>query len=81
MSDRIDSLLPTLSTFASQLSAFDARLTNLSNQIGAVDNTLVSIDSRLSGIDEDVSKALKVGAISSALKDAVPNDGDRFALR
>lgn len=81
LSDRIDSLLPTLTTFANQLSAFDARLTNLSNQIGAINNTLVSIDGRLTSIDEDVSKALEVGAISAALKDAVPIDDDRFALR
>ena len=81
LSTRLDNVISTLSTLGPQLQAFGSRLTALETQIGGINNTLVSIDSHLTTIDDDLSKALEGAALAAAVKDAVPNDGDRFALR
>jgi len=81
LSTRIDNLVTTLSTLGPQLQAFNSRLTALESQIGGINSTLVTIDSHLTSIDDDLSKALEGAALAAAVKDALPNPGDRFALR
>ena len=81
LSTRLDGLVASLSALGPQLQAFDARLTALSNQVGTINNTLVTIDSRLAAVDDDLSKALEGAALAAAVKDALPNPGDRFGLR
>ena len=81
LTTRVDNLVTTLSTLGPQLQAFGARVTALENQIGAINNSLVTINSHLTSIDDDLSKALEGAALAAAVKDALPNAGDRFALR
>jgi YadA-like membrane anchor domain len=88
LSTRLDDVITMLTVLGPQLSSFDARLTSLSNQVGTVsnqigtiNNTLVAMDSHLASIDKDLSKALEGAALAAAIKDALPNPGDRFAVR
>ena len=81
LSTRIDNLVTTLTTLGPQLQAFNSRLTALETQVGGINSTLVTINSHLTSIDDDLSKALEGAALAAAVKDALPNPGDRFALR
>jgi hypothetical protein len=81
LSTRIDGLVTTLSTLGPQLQAFGARLTTLEGQVGAINTTLVDVNNRLATIEDDLGKALEGAALAAAVKDALPNPGDRFALR
>jgi hypothetical protein len=81
LSTRIDTIVTTLTTLGPQLQAFDTRLTALSNQVGAINNTLVDVNNRLATIEDDLGKALEGAALAAAVKDALPNPGDRYALR
>jgi hypothetical protein len=81
LSARIDSVLTTFSGLGAQLLAFEAQLTSFAAQIGAINANLESVNAHLAIIDDDLSKALEGAALASALKDALPNEGDRFALR
>src|SRR5947207_263510 len=38
-------------------------------------------DARFNALNAEVSKALEIGAVAAAMKDAIPNTGDRFAIR
>jgi hypothetical protein len=81
LSTRIDGLVTTLSTLGPQLTAFGARLTTLEGQVGALNSNLVDVNNRLATIEDDLGKALEGAALAAAVKDALPNPGDRFALR
>jgi hypothetical protein len=81
LSTRIDGLVTTLNTLGPQLTAFGVRLTTLEGQVGALNSNLVEVNSRLATIEDDLGKALEGAALASAVKDALPNPGDRFALR
>jgi hypothetical protein len=81
LSARIDSVLTTFSGLGAQLLAFEAQLTSFAAQLGTINASLDSINAHLANIDDDLSKALEGAALASALKDALPNEGDRFALR
>jgi hypothetical protein len=81
LASRIDGAITSLAGLGAQFSTFDARLTALSGQLGTINGHLTSIDDHLASIDSDVSKAFELAAVSAALKDAVPNSSDRFALR
>ena len=85
LSGRIDDLLTTFTGLGNQLtarlSAFDARLTAFGTQLGALNTNLEAVNAHLASIDDDLSKALEGAALASALKDAIPNADDRFALR
>jgi hypothetical protein len=81
LSTRIDGLVTTLSTLGPQLQAFGVRLTTLEGQVGALNSNLVEVNNRLATIEDDLGKALEGAALASAVKDALPNPGDRFALR
>ena len=45
-----------------------------SNQIGVLGSQIAALNSRISG-------AYDVAAVAGAMKDAIPNPGDRFAIR
>jgi hypothetical protein len=81
LSTRIDDLLTTFAGLGTQLTAFEARLNTFATQIGAINTNLEAITGQLQTINEDLGKALEGAALASALKDAIPNEGDRFALR
>jgi hypothetical protein len=81
LSTRIDGLVTTLSTLGPQLTAFGARLTTLEGQVGTLNSNLVDVNNRLATIEDDLGKALEGAALAAAVKDALPNPGDRFALR
>ena len=81
LSTRIDGLVTTLSTLGPQLTAFGARLTTLEGQVGAINSNLVEVNNRLATVEDDIGKALEGAALAAAVKDALPNPGDRFALR
>lgn len=81
LSTRIDGLVTTLSTLGPQLTAFGARLTTLEGQVGAINSNLTEVNNRLATIEDDLGKALEGAALAAAVKDALPNPGDRFALR
>ena len=78
LSARIDDLLTTFTGLGTQLTAFEARLNTFATQLNT---NLEAINGQLTAINEDLGKALEGAALASALKDAIPNDGDRFALR
>ena len=81
LSTRIDNLLTSFSGLGTQLTAFEARLNTFGTQIGALNANLEAISGQLQTLNDDLGKALQGAALASALKDAVPNEGDRFALR
>ena len=81
LSTRIDNVLTTFAGLGTQLSAFDARLTAFGTQLAAINTNLESVNAHLASIDDDLSKALEGAALAAAVKDALPNAGDRFALR
>ena len=81
LSTRIDGLVATLSTLGPQLTAFGARLTTLEGQVGAINSNLTEVNNRLATVEDDLGKALEGAALAAAVKDALPNPGDRFALR
>ena len=81
LSTRIDDLITTFTGLGTQLTAFEARLNTFATQIGAINTNLEAITGQLETINEDLGKALEGAALASALKDAIPNEGDRFALR
>jgi hypothetical protein len=54
-----------------QISSMQANFSALSSEVGALDSKL----------SLGVARADQIAVISAAMKDAVPNDGDRFALR
>ena len=81
LSTRIDGLVTTLSTLGPQLTAFGTRLTALESQVGALNTNLVEVTDRLKTVEDDLGKALEGAALAAAVKDALPNPGDRFALR
>jgi hypothetical protein len=78
LTDRIDTLTSSFSAFGSQLSAFSARLTS---ELSSFNSRLTSIDESLVNIEDDLSDAIEGVAMAAALKDAMPNAGDRFGLR
>jgi YadA-like protein len=81
LSTRIDGLVTTLTTLGPQLQAFGARLTTLEGQVGSISSNLTEVNNRLASIEDDLGKALEGAALAAAVKDALPNPGDRFALR
>lgn len=81
VSARIDGLVSSISGFTSQLTSISGQLTSVTNEISALNSHLLSIDQRLLNIDDDLSDAIEGVAMAAALKDAMPNAGDRFALR
>ena len=85
VSSRIDGLVSSISAFTgqftSQLTSINTQLTSVTNEISALNSHLLSIDQRLLNIDDDLSDAIEGVAMAAALKDAMPNEGDRFALR
>jgi hypothetical protein len=81
LSTRIDGLVTTLNTLGPQLQAFGVRLTALEGQVAALNTNLVDVNNRLVTIEDDLGKALEGAALAAAVKDALPNPGDRFALR
>jgi YadA-like membrane anchor domain len=80
LSTRVDGLVSSLAALGPQLQAFGTRLTALEGQVGALNTNLVEVNNRLATI-EDLGKALEGAALAAAVKDALPNPGDRFALR
>ena len=70
-----------LAALGPQLQAFGTRLTALEGQVGALNTNLVEVNNRLATIEDDLGKALEGAALAAAVKDALPNPGDRFALR
>jgi hypothetical protein len=40
-----------------------------------------SINNQISALNSQIAKSLEIGAIAAAMKDAIPNSGDRFAIR
>jgi hypothetical protein len=81
LSTRIDGLVTSLAALGPQLQQFGVRLTTLEGQVGALNSNLVEVNNRLATIEDDLGKALEGAALASAVKDALPNPGDRFALR
>ena len=81
LSTRVDGLVSSLSALGPQLQAFGTRLTALEGQVGALNTNLVEVNNRLATIEDDLGKALEGAALAAAVKDALPNPGDRFALR
>lgn len=54
-----------------QISSMQTNFSNLSAEVGRLDSKLTA----------GINQADQIAVISAAMKDAVPNDGDRFALR
>ena len=81
LSTRIDGLVTTLSALGPQLTAFGTRLTALESQVGALNTNLEGVTNRLKTVEDDLEKAMEGAALAAAVKDALPNPGDRFALR
>ena len=51
--------------------------TRIDNAFAAVDAT----NARINALNGEISRSLEIGAIAAAMKDAIPNYGDRFAIR
>jgi len=81
LTTRVDGLLTTLTSLGPQLTSLDSRLTALSTTVGSLGSALEAVSGRLATIEDDLGKALEGAALAAALKDALPNPGDRWALR
>jgi hypothetical protein len=81
LSTRLDGLVTSLAALGPQLTALDSRVTALSTQVGNLGAALDTVNGRLATIEDDLGKALEGAALAAALKDALPNPGDRWALR
>lgn len=92
----INSAYVNLATFArvggvTEITNGYARLSDLLNaasnssatsaQLAAVSNQLVGIGNQLSIVGARASRAIEVAATAAAMRDAIPNAGDRWALR
>ena len=74
-----------LTGLTGQLGIANALLTNLTGQLGTTNTQLANLTGQFSAFSamqtSTNDKLFDLVAISAALKDAVPNEGDRFAVR
>jgi hypothetical protein len=62
----------------SQFSGLNAQLSSMNANFSALSSEVSALNSEL---NVGLEKADQLAVISAAMKDAIPNDGDRFALR
>jgi hypothetical protein len=69
----------------SQLTSTNGNIGTLNGQVGLINANLAGLDQQVSqlqaALNDGVGKAYQVATVAAAMKDAIPNDGDRFALR
>jgi hypothetical protein len=42
---------------------------------------VATLNAQVGNLNREVSRSLEVGAIAASMRDAIPNPGDRFAIR
>jgi hypothetical protein len=52
-----------------------------SSDIANLNNRVNAINAQLASMNADISRSLEIGAIAASMRDAIPNPGDRFAIR
>jgi hypothetical protein len=67
--------------FQPQIDQINNRLSVMDQQISVINNRLSVMDQQISVMNGQVSRLFELTAISAAMKDAIPNYGDRFAIR
>ena len=58
-----------------------AAIAGAQNQIVDLSNRVAAINSQIANMNRGVSRSLEIGAIAASMRDAIPNHGDRFAIR
>jgi len=68
-----------------QFNSLNTKFASLSGQLGTINTNIAGLSEQVSQIRTTFKKQLdqanELAVIAAALKDAIPNDGDRFALR
>lgn len=59
----------------------DAKFSAINSQMAAMNANLAGLKMQVSQMNVGLNRANQLAVIAGALKDAVPNDGDRFAVR
>jgi len=81
LNGRIDGLVGALAGIGTLNDQITNLGSQLNSQLGSVNARLTSIDARIGSMSDEVSRAFELIAVSAALKDAIPNPGDRYAIR
>jgi hypothetical protein len=64
-----------------RLAGLDSQVANINARLAALDSQVANINAQLATINHQVSRSFELIAAAAALKDAIPNHGDRFAVR
>jgi len=70
-----------LNFFATAGAANAAAVNALGGRIDAAFAAVATLNTQVTNLNREVSRSLEVGAIAASMRDAIPNPGDRFAIR
>jgi hypothetical protein len=71
----------SVTTLQGQLATANTTLAGLQGQVGNANAAIASIQGQLAANDKAIGKLYDLVAVSAAMRDAIPNGDDRFALR